>query len=580
MAVFKFRFVLLAAVISLALVLGVDSVGPRVASAAGVNIDPTSCGGVGHPNCASLPANVTIGANSCTVLGACDNLVDGIVIGDGSCNGIQACYGAGGRIGNSSCTGSLACYTSGTGGSIGDDSCNGTQACFVSGDDGSSSVGDGSCNGTDACYGNGNGGSGSVGGNSCTGKSACFNNGAGGSGLVGNDSCQGAGACFDNGFDGGIGRVGDNSCNATDACFYNGSEGNGSVGDNSCNGAGLGACNSNGYDGGSGSIGDNSCNSDSACYNNGTASGSSRIGDNSCNADDGCYKSGESGTSVVGENSCNGDFACQGNGFSGNGGVGNYSCNADSACTGNGFSGNGIIGNFSCSQSGTYNANCQESHADVGNCMYNDTTPVLCTQGTVQVEKVVVGNSSDRFNLKIDGVVQASAVGDGGMTDPVAVDPGTHSVGESAVYPARLSDYDQRTTCEAYNAIVGSHSHTIVPRTRGAAIFNVSSGDVVTCTITNTNAFSPSTLVAQVVARRLISAGRGHGCFQVPVCLARSRHWPGADARRGIAGAANRCGSGREHRPDVVWRRGAPELHEPAGQRHNRRELVHRGRRL
>ncbi len=299
--------------------------------------------------------------------------------------------------------------------------------------------------------------------------------------VIGANSCNGDAACRYYG-DLGTGSVGDNSCNGFNACSTGGSDGSASVGNNSCNG--LGACNSIG-DIGTGSVGNNSCNGSSACGELGEG-GNGSVGDNSCNATDACDLAGsQGGTGIVGSYSCNGDSACQENGDDGNGSVGNYSCNEASACNGNGLDDTGIVGNLSCNQSGAYNASCQGVHEDVGNCMYNDV-PTLCSEGSIQVDKVVVGNSSARFNLKIDGVVEAYHVGDGGTTGPVLVDPGTHSAGESAAYPTRLSDYDQRTTCESYNAIVGSHSHTIVPRTRGAAVFSVNAGDVVTCTITNT----------------------------------------------------------------------------------------------
>ena len=363
--------VLLAVVAALALTLGAGAMASTTASAVGVNIDPSSCGGSGNPNCTSLPANVTIGANSCTVASACDGLQDGVVIGAGSCNGNNACDLSGG--------------------SIGDDSCNASLACVKSGYEGNGSVGDSSCNDF----------------------SACEQNGFEGTGSVGDSSCSGNGACYENGYEG-SGSVGDNSCNGTLACRRNGANGAGTIGNYSCNDA-------------------------SACYNNGY------LDTNTCSL----------GTPGV-----------------------------VSEC---GLIDSGVlIGNLSCNQTGQYNANCQYSHDDVGNCMYNDETPVLCTQGTIQVEKVVVGNSNDRFDLKVDGVVQAYHVGDGGTTDPVAVDPGWHFVGESAVAPASLNDYDARVTCEAYNAIAGTDQHPIVPRTRGAATFSVAAGDVVTCTITNT----------------------------------------------------------------------------------------------
>ncbi len=394
MAVIRYRFVWLAVIAAVALMFGAGSLGPRTALAAGVNIDPTSCGGAGYPNCSHLPFDVTIGANSCTVASACDSLVDGVVIGANSCNGRDACDEASGSIGENSCNPEGACYRSGLNGrsNVGDNSCNGAAACRQSGELGTNTVGDNSCNGEGACG---------------------YNGFQGGNGATGDNSCNADYACFDNGASG-VGTVGDSSCNGSKACYFNGNDGNGSVGDYSCNYA-------------------------DACYQNGAAP----------------------------ESDCS---------------LGSPGVVSECGLVDSGV----FIGNLSCNQSGAYNANCQGVHEDVGNCMYNDTTPVLCTQGTIQVEKVVVGNSSDRFNLKIDGSVEAYHVGDGGTTDPVAVDPGTHSAGESAVYPARLSDYDQRTTCEAYNAIVGSHSHTIAPRTRGTALFNVNAGDVVTCTITNT----------------------------------------------------------------------------------------------
>ncbi len=409
-----------------ALFLGAGSAMPRVASAAQL-IGAGSCGGVGHPNCTNLPANYQIGAHSCTLGGSCDDLQDGVVIGFGSCKALDACDSVGGKVGNGSCNSESACTDAGSGGA--------------------SEIGDGSCDGVAACSENGSsGGSGTIGNNSCNAGSACGENGAfGGDGAVGDDSCDAGSACSSNGEGGGHGTIGDNSCNSDSACFSSGCcGGNSTVGDNSCNG-GF-ACNENGCCGGGATVGDNSCNGDSACYQNGCCGGGATVGDNSCNGDSACYQ----------------------NGFITSATIGNYSCNQDDP-------------------PGQFDVNCTGgTHADVGDCVYNDVAPALCVGGTIEVDKVVIGNSSDRFDLKIDGIVEAAAVGDGGTTDPVAADPGTHSVGESAVYPARLSDYDARVTCEAYNVWNGSHSHTIVPRTRGTAVFNVSVGDVVTCTITNT----------------------------------------------------------------------------------------------
>ncbi len=442
MAAFRYRFVLLGVIAAVALMFGGGSLAPRTALAAGVNIDPTSCAGVGYPNCPNLPANVTIGANSCTVISSCDHLGDGAVIGANSCNGVNACSynGYGGT------------------GSVGDNSCDASEACYHNGRDGSGSVGDNSCNASDACFENGRSGSGRIGDNSCNGEYACEDSGSyGGTGAVGDYSCNGFAPCDGNAYEG-SGSVGDNSCNIDYACNANGYQGSGSVGDSSCNG--KSACEQNGFKG-AGSVGDASCRDNNACYQNGFK-GAGSVGDASCNGTEACYQNGDPNAS-----------ACS---------LGSPGVVSECGLVDSGV----LIGNLSCNQTGTYNANCQGLHEDVGNCMYNDETPLLCTQGTIDVVKVVVGNSSDRFNLKVDGVVRLSNVGNGASTEARPAAPGTHSVGESAVYPARLSDYDQRTTCVAYNAIVGSHSHTIVPRTRGTAVFNVNAGDVVTCTITNT----------------------------------------------------------------------------------------------
>lgn len=67
----------------------------------------------------------------------------------------------------------------------------------------------------------------------------------------------------------------------------------------------------------------------------------------------------------------------------------------------------------------------------------NDIAP------TLTVNKVVVNNyrpDSGLFNLTIDGGSYATDVGDGGTTDAVAVDAGSHSVSETAGTATSLSD--------------------------------------------------------------------------------------------------------------------------------------------
>ena len=64
---------------------------------------------------------------------------------------------------------------------------------------------------------------------------------------------------------------------------------------------------------------------------------------------------------------------------------------------------------------------------------------------TIEVRKIVAGDRSDRFDLKIDGFVEAWLVGNSSTTGPVAVDPGTHSVwriGSVSGTPQRLRPAD------------------------------------------------------------------------------------------------------------------------------------------
>src|SRR4051794_33943920 len=103
-------------------------------------------------------------------------------------------------------------------------------------------------------------------------------------------------------------------------------------------------------------------------------------------------------------------------------------------------------------------------------------------QGSITVGKVLnPSGDSGRFNLEINGDTagDAAGVGDGGTTGTIAVDAGTHAVGESAAQGTDLSDYDTRITCASDGAVVaGGTGATLSVR--------VKVRQAVVCTITNT----------------------------------------------------------------------------------------------
>ncbi|MCL4295825.1 MAG: S8 family serine peptidase [Anaerolineae bacterium] len=66
----------------------------------------------------------------------------------------------------------------------------------------------------------------------------------------------------------------------------------------------------------------------------------------------------------------------------------------------------------------------------------NDISPTLAV-----IKVLLPGDDTGLFNLQIDGVTEAEDVGDNGTTGAVAVDAGSHTVGEIAGTGASLSDY-------------------------------------------------------------------------------------------------------------------------------------------
>ena len=103
-------------------------------------------------------------------------------------------------------------------------------------------------------------------------------------------------------------------------------------------------------------------------------------------------------------------------------------------------------------------------------------------QGSITIVKILNPKTDPgRFNLEIDGQTAGGAarVGDGGTTGTVAVDSGSHSVGESAAQGTDLADYDTQITC--------SRGSIVVAEGRGPKVtVTVSRGQSILCAITNT----------------------------------------------------------------------------------------------
>ncbi|MFC2046572.1 hypothetical protein ACFLTC_03515 [Chloroflexota bacterium] len=108
------------------------------------------------------------------------------------------------------------------------------------------------------------------------------------------------------------------------------------------------------------------------------------------------------------------------------------------------------------------------------------------SKATLVVQKVLEPPADSGFNLKIDGESRASDVGDGGTTGPVEVSASDvqvgdlHTVGETAVAPTLLVDYDTRISC----LDVGGDEFST--NDAGPLSVYLEPTDVMTCTITNT----------------------------------------------------------------------------------------------
>ncbi len=124
------------------------------------------------------------------------------------------------------------------------------------------------------------------------------------------------------------------------------------------------------------------------------------------------------------------------------------------------------------------------------NVSVTEGADIVCTftntRQTGKVEVVKALSPSDdpgRFDLQIDGATEADDAGDGGTTDEVTLNTGTHTVGEAAGTGTDLADYTSSISCRDANG-----TGAVVASGNGAGPLNVSvtDGADIVCTITNT----------------------------------------------------------------------------------------------
>ena len=114
-------------------------------------------------------------------------------------------------------------------------------------------------------------------------------------------------------------------------------------------------------------------------------------------------------------------------------------------------------------------------------------------RGSIKVVKVLDGvpgyGDGGRFDLLVDGQVQADEIGDGGATPVVEVVTGTHTVGEAAGALTTLADYDRRVDCSTPGSV--PVSNPVGPELS----LTVGKGEAWTCVITNTRRRGTLTVV-------------------------------------------------------------------------------------
>jgi len=135
-----------------------------------------------------------------------------------------------------------------------------------------------------------------------------------------------------------------------------------------------------------------------------------------------------------------------------------------------------------------------------------DGDTITCTitntrkTGTIVVKKALIpASDAGKFDLQVDGADVATQVGDGGYGSKT-VPTGTHTVGEAG---ANLADYTSSTSCK------NGSDYTVDVSAAGAV--NVTSGDTITCTITNTRK------TGTIVVKKALAPSTDTGRFDLRV---------------------------------------------------------------
>ena len=123
-------------------------------------------------------------------------------------------------------------------------------------------------------------------------------------------------------------------------------------------------------------------------------------------------------------------------------------------------------------------------------CEYTNTRQT----GRLTINKVADPDSDDRFNLEIDGATAGTGgdVGNDGTTGPISLPTGSYDVGESAVAPADLANYDTTIDCEN-----GSGGDEGSATDAGPLSVDLGEEDII-CTITNTRQTGRLTVIKQL----------------------------------------------------------------------------------
>ncbi len=128
-------------------------------------------------------------------------------------------------------------------------------------------------------------------------------------------------------------------------------------------------------------------------------------------------------------------------------------------------------------------ANCNRVAIGNGGTATCTITNTRHTGNLTVVKQLEPDADPGRFNLRVDGVVKASNVGDGGSTGSLNLETGTYEVGETAASGTSLANYASSIECRADG---GQGSVIASGPGAGPLAVNVTKGANVRCTISNT----------------------------------------------------------------------------------------------